>query len=656
MAQIQYSPFNKILSGMMTNINISLPDGSVKIFNQPISVKEVAEHIGPGLAKAALAGKVNDQLVDLSYLLEKDCSLSIITAKSPESLEVIRHSTAHLLAQAVKRLFPKAQVTIGPVIENGFYYDFSYPEGFSSEDLVQIETEMKKIVKEALPVSRKEYARDDAIAFFQAQGEHYKAEIIRDIPENETLTLYTQGEFTDLCRGPHVPNTAHLKVFKLMKVAGAYWRGDSKNEMLQRIYGTAFIDKKELEAYLHMLEEAEKRDHRKIAVQQDLFHFQEEAPGIAFWHPNGLKVWRVVEDYMRASNIRYGCEEIKTPLIADLSLWEKSGHSAKYLENMFTTTVENRAYAIRPMNCPGGVKVYNRHLHSYRDLPVRMAEFGIVHRNEPSGSLHGLMRARSFTQDDGHVFCLESQVQNEVSLMVDQAFEVYRDFGFMTFEVKIALRPENRIGKDGDWDKAEAVLAQTLKAKGIPFEYLPGEGAFYGPKIEFHLKDSIGRRWQCGTIQVDFSMPQRLHASFVDAHSQKATPVMLHRAIVGSLERFIGIVIEDCAGWFPVWLAPTQVCVMTITDRQNEYAKKIEKQLVESGLRVKLDLRNEKIGFKIRERTLERVPYLLVLGDQEEANNMVAVRTREGKDLGIVNIHEFIELCQQAINSKSRKQ
>lgn len=648
---------SKMISIDMMKITVTLPDGAQKTFAQGTTVMQVAESIGSGLAKATLAGKLDgNRLVDASYPLMADVSLSLITAKDGEGLEIIRHSTAHLLAQAVKRLFPKVQVTIGPVIENGFYYDFSYPEGFTPEDLAGIEAEMLKIVKEALPVTRAEYTRDAAIAFFEERGERYKAEIIRDIPAQETLTLYSQGEFTDLCRGPHVPNTSHLKVFKLMRVSGAYWRGDSKNEMLQRIYGTAWTDKKDLKAYIERLAEAEKRDHRKIAKQLNLFHFQEDAPGIAFWHADGVKIWRVVEDYMRQSNQKYGCDEIKTPLIADVSLWERSGHRSKYSSNMFTTEVENRDYAIRPMNCPGGLQVYNAGLHSYRDLPIRLAEFGIVHRNEPSGALHGLMRARSFTQDDGHIYCTEAQVEAEVSLMIDQAFEVYSDFGFTNFEVKLALRPNERLGSDEVWDKAETVLAKTLENKGIPFKLLPGEGAFYGPKIEFHLMDSIGRQWQCGTIQVDFSMPVRLGAHYIDEHSQKATPVMLHRAIVGSLERFIGIVIEDCAGWFPFWLAPYQVSVLTITERQDAYAKSVLQTLLSAGYRAQADLRNEKIGFKIREHTLARVPFLVIVGDQEVEKGLVTVRTRAGEDLGQMQLTAFVGQLAAEVSKKSQKQ
>ena len=633
---------------------ITLPDGSQRSFAHPVTVMEVAHSISVSLSKATIAAEVNGRLVDVSFMLEQDAHLRLITSKDPEALEILRHSCAHLLAQAVKRLYPEVQVTIGPVIENGFYYDFAKEAPFTPEDLVNIEAMMVKISQEAHPVSRKLLAREEAIAFFEHLGEHYKAEIIRDLPESEVLSLYTQGEFTDLCRGPHVANTSQVKAFKLQRVSGAYWRGDVKNQMLQRIYGTAFFDHKTLAEHLHQLEEAEKRDHRKIAKQQDLFHLQEEAPGIAFWHVKGVKIWRVLEDYMRASNAKYGCEEIKTPLIADLSLWEKSGHRSKYASNMFTTAVENREYAIRPMNCPGCVQVYNAHLHSYKELPIRLAEFGIVHRNEPSGSLHGLMRARSFTQDDGHIFCLESQVQSEVSQMVDQAFEVYQDFGFKAFEVKIALRPDNRIGSEASWDKAENVLMKALQDKAIPFDLLKGEGAFYGPKIEFHLKDSIGRRWQCGTIQVDFSMPERLEAEVVGDDSQKSTPVMLHRAIVGSLERFIGILIEDCAGKFPVWLAPTQAMVMTITDRQDAYAESLAKNLRLAGVRVKLDLRNEKIGFKIREHTLARVPYLLVLGDQEQQEGTVSVRTREGEVLGTLSLDALLEHWQLAVARKSR--
>lgn len=635
-------------------LKITLPDGSIKEYSQAVTVYQVAESIGAGLAKATLAGVVNGQTVDADTLIRSDATLKIITAKDADGLEILRHSCAHLMAQAVQRIFDNVQVTIGPVIDDGFYYDFATERPLTIEDLDKIEAEMKKIVKEALPVSHKTVSRDDAIKLFTEMGEHYKVEIIKDLPQNENLTLYTQGEFTDLCRGPHVPNTSHLKVFKLMRVAGAYWRGDAKNAMLQRIYGTCWANKDDLATYLHRLEEAEKRDHRKIGKALDLFHFQEDSPGIAFWHPKGTQIWRVVEDYMRASNTKYGCTEIRTPLIADFSLWEKSGHAAKYAENMFSTHSENRDFAIRPMNCPMCLQVYNTKLYSYRDLPVRMAEFGVVHRNEASGALHGLLRVRSFTQDDGHVFCTEDQIESEVSLMVKQCFEVYRDFGFTDFDVKIALRPYNRIGSDEVWDKAEKTLSDALTHENVPFDYLPGEGAFYGPKIEFHLKDAIGRSWQCGTIQVDFSMPERLGAYYIDEHSQKRTPVMIHRAIVGSLERFIGMLIEHYAGKLPVWLSPTQVMVMGISNKQDDYVSEITQKLRNMGIRAQFDLRNEKIGFKIREHTLSRVPYFIVVGAKEQEEQMLSVRKQDGQDLGQMSVATFTDHLRADIDNKGR--
>ncbi len=632
---------------------ITLPDGSERKFDHAVSVMDVANDIGPGLAKATLAGVVEGETVDASFVIQDDAKLQIVTARDAAGLEIIRHSAAHLMAQAVKQLFPKTQVTIGPVIEDGFFYDFAREEAFTEEELTQIEKRMAELVKANLEITRKEIVRDEAIQYFESIGESYKAEIIRDLPETETLTLYMQGDFTDLCRGPHVPNTGHLKVFKIMRTAGAYWRGDSNNEMLQRIYATAWTDKKELKAYLHRLEEAEKRDHRKLGKQLSLYHFQEDSPGIAFWHPKGTEIWRAVEDYMRDSNTRFGCTEIRTPLIADVSLWEKSGHWSKYAENMFMTSSENRDYALRPMNCPTCVQVYNHKLHSYRDLPVRMAEFGIVHRNEASGALHGLLRVRSFTQDDGHVFCTEDQMEAEVIQMVEQCFEVYKDFGFTDFDVKLALRPEQRIGSDEDWDKSEKALAAALERGNVPFEYLSGEGAFYGPKIEFHLKDAIGRSWQCGTIQMDFSMPERLGATYVDENSNKKAPVMLHRAIVGSLERFIGMLVEHYAGKFPVWLSPVQVACLGITNKQDEYLQDLVKKLTKSGIRTEIDLRNEKIGFKIREHTLAKVPYLLVAGEKEAAENKVSVRKRNGEDLGVMSVDEFSVLLHQEIDQKN---
>ena len=622
-------------------IAITLPDGSRREFDNPVTVADVAASIGAGLAKAALAGKVDGKLVDTSFRIDQDASLEIVTDKHPDALDVLRHSTAHLLAQAVQRLFPGAQVTIGPVIDNGFYYDFAYERPFTPEDLPAIEAEMQKIVKESLPVSRRVKSRDDAVAFFKGMGENYKAEIIESIPANEDLSLYSQGEFTDLCRGPHVPGTDKLRAFKLMKVAGAYWRGDSNNQMLSRIYGTAWLNDKDLKAYLTQIEEAEKRDHRKIAKQQDLFHLQEEAPGLIFWHPKGWSVWQVVEQYMRRVYRETGYGEVRCPQILDVSLWKKSGHWDNYKDNMFFTESEKRTYAVKPMNCPGHVQVFNQGLHSYRDLPIRYGEFGACHRNEPSGALHGILRVRGFTQDDGHIFCTEDQIEAEVTAFHQQAMKVYSDFGFTDVQLKIALRPEPRLGDDATWDKAENALRSALRAAGVEWQELPGEGAFYGPKIEYHLKDAIGRTWQLGTMQVDFMMPGRLGAEYVDEHSQKRHPVMLHRAIVGSMERFIGILIEHHAGHFPAWLAPIQAVVANITDAQADWVEEVRKTLSNQGFRVQSDLRNEKIGYKIREHTLQRVPYLLVVGDREKENGMVAVRTRGGEDLGTMSIADF---------------
>jgi threonyl-tRNA synthetase len=623
-------------------INITLPDGSRRPFEHPVTVAEVAASIGAGLAKAALGGKVDGKLVDASFRIENDASLEIVTDKHPDALDVLRHSTAHLLAQAVQRLFPGAQVTIGPVIDNGFYYDFAYERPFTPEDLPAIEAEMQKIVKEALPVTRSVKSRDEAVAFFKGLGEHYKAEIIESIPANEDLSLYTQGEFTDLCRGPHVPGTDKLRAFKLMKVAGAYWRGDSNNQMLSRIYGTAWLNDKDLKAYLTQLEEAEKRDHRKIAKQLDLFHIQEEAPGLVFWHPKGWQLWQVVEQYMRRVYRASGYQEVRCPQILDVSLWKKSGHWDNYKENMFFTESEKRTYALKPMNCPGHVQVFNQGLHSYRDLPIRYGEFGACHRNEPSGALHGILRVRGFTQDDGHVFCTEDQIESEVTAFHRQALRVYADFGFSDVQIKIALRPDNRLGDDATWDKAEHALRAALSACGVAWEELPGEGAFYGPKIEYHLKDAIGRTWQLGTMQVDFMMPGRLGAEYVDESSTRRHPVMLHRAIVGSMERFIGILVENHAGAFPAWLAPVQAVVMNITDAQADWVESVRKTLVNQGFRVQSDLRNEKIGYKIREHTLQKVPYLLVVGDREKENGMIAVRTRSGEDLGTMAVDDFL--------------
>ncbi len=636
-------------------ISVTLPDGSERQFDNPVSIFDVAADIGTGLAKAALAGKVDGELVDTSYVIEQDADVAIITGRDEEGLEVIRHSTSHLMAQAVKQLFPEAQVTIGPVIDDGFYYDFSYKEGFTPEDLTKIEKRMQELVKQDIPVVREEISREEGIEKFRAMGEEYKAEILEAIPEGETLSLYGQGDFTDLCRGPHVPSTGKLKSFKLMKLAGAYWRGDSNNEMLQRVYGTAWGDKKELKAYLHRLEEAEKRDHRKIAKNLDLFHLQEEASGMIFWHDNGWRIFREVENYIRDVLRNNDYQEVRTPQVVDRVLWEKSGHWDKFGDMIFSTHSENRDYAVKPMNCPCHVQIFNQGLKSYRDLPLRMAEFGSCHRNEPSGTLHGIMRLRGFTQDDAHIFCTEDQIQSEVSAFIDLLQEVYADFGFNEIIVKLSTRPENRVGSDDVWDKAEAALETALNTKGLDWELQPGEGAFYGPKIEFSLKDCLSRVWQCGTIQVDFSMPGRLDATFVGDDGNKQTPVMLHRAILGSLERFIGILIEEYAGSFPTWLAPHQVVVMGISEHQAEYAEKVAKQLQNKGFRADLDLRNEKIGFKIREHTLRRVPYLIVVGDREAQNNAVAVRTRTGEDLGAMSLDEFISNLDADIAQRGRK-
>ena len=624
-------------------IEITLPDGSKRPFDHPVTVQDVAASIGAGLAKATLAGKVDGKLVDASFPIDHNASLEIVTEKSPEALEILRHSTAHLLAQAVQRLFPGAQVTIGPVIDNGFYYDFAYERPFTPDDLLKIEAEMEKIVKEQLPVTRSVKSRDDAVTFFRGIGEEYKAEIIQSIPANEELSLYSQGEFTDLCRGPHVPNTGKLRAFKLMKVAGAYWRGDSNNAMLTRIYGTSWLSDKDLKAYLHQLEEAEKRDHRKIGKALDLFHQQEEAPGMVFWHPNGWAIWQAVEQYVRGVYRNSGYQEVRGPQIMDVSLWKKSGHWDNYQENMFFTESEKRTYALKPMNCPGHVQIYNTSLHSYRDLPIRYGEFGGCHRNEPSGALHGIMRVRAFTQDDGHIFCTEDQVESEVTAFHQQAMKVYADFGFDDIAVKIALRPDKRIGSDADWDRSEEALRSALRSAGVPWEELPGEGAFYGPKIEYHMKDSIGRAWQVGTMQVDPMMPERLGAEYVDEHSQRKRPIMLHRAIVGSMERFIGILIEHHAGNLPPWLAPVQAQVFSITDAQADYVRQVTQTLVDKGFRVHADLRNEKVGYKIREHTLQKVPYLLVVGDREKESGAVSVRTRSGEDLGSMPLASFIE-------------
>ena len=636
-------------------VNVQLPDGSIRSFEQPVSIAEVAANIGPGLAKATLAGKVDGKLVDASFRIERDSKLEIVTDKHADALDIVRHSTAHLMAQATQRLFPKAQVTIGPVVDNGFYYDFAFERAFTLEDLAAIEAEMTKIVAEALPVERSIMAKDDAIAFFKGKGESFKAEIIDDIiPPGEDISLYGQGDFVDLCRGPHVPNTAKLGSFKLMKVAGAYWRGDSKNQQLQRVYGTAWLNKKDLAAYLMQLEEAEKRDHRKLAKQLDLFHMQDEAPGLVFWHPKGWALWQVVEQYMRRVYRDNGYQEVRGPQILDRTLWEKSGHWENFKDNMFTTHSENRDYAVKPMNCPGHIQIYNHGLHSYRELPIRFGEFGACHRNEPSGALHGIMRVRGFTQDDGHIFCTEDQIQGEVSAFIALLRKVYRDFGFDEILYKLSTRPDKRVGSDEIWDKAESALQTALEAEGIDYQLQPGEGAFYGPKIEFTLKDAIGRLWQCGTIQVDFSMTARLGAEYVAEDSSRKTPVMLHRAILGSLERFIGILIENHAGAMPAWLAPVQVAVMGITDAQANYVEEVAKTLANQEFRVVSDLRNEKVGYKIREHTLQKIPYLLVAGDREKELGSISVRRRTGEDLGVMTVSEFADRLRAEAQSHGR--
>ncbi|MEI7949577.1 MAG: threonine--tRNA ligase [Gammaproteobacteria bacterium] len=636
-------------------IVITLPDGSKRQFAAATTIQQVAESIGPGLAKAALAGKVDGQLCDTSHLIEGDASLSIITARDAEGLEVVRHSCAHLMAHAVKKLFPAAQVTIGPVIENGFYYDFSFERAFTTEDLVAIEAEMEKLVGEDIKVERSLMTRTDAITFFEKLGETYKVEIIASIPSEQGLSFYRQGDFIDLCRGPHVPSTGHIKAFKLMSVAGAYWRGDSKNAMLQRIYGTAWTDKKALKDYLHMLEEAERRDHRKIGKKLDLFHFQEEAPGMAFWHPKGWKIYQSIKKYMQELLIQHNYHEINTPQLVDYSLWEKSGHADKFAEQMFQVESESRLYAIKPMNCPCHIQVFNQGLKSYRELPLRFAEFGSCHRYEPSGSMHGLMRVRSFTQDDGHIFCTEAQIQSEVSDFIKLVYEVYQDFGFNEITLRLSTRPAKRVGSDEVWDKAEEALKVALDSTGRKWQLLPGEGAFYGPKIEFALKDCMGREQQCGTIQVDFSMPGRLGAQYVAEDNNKHTPVMLHRAIFGSFERFIGILIEHYEGSFPAWLAPMQVEVMNITDRQAQYCTNVVKALQNNGFRAEADLRNEKIGFKIREHTIQRVPFMLVAGDKEVEAGTLAVRDRTGKDYGVMTLDAFIELLTADVAKLGRQ-
>jgi threonyl-tRNA synthetase len=633
--------------------NITLPDGSVKKYNQAVSIADVAKDIGEGLARAALAGKIQDQLVDLSYEIAEDTNLSIITSKSPESLDVIRHSTAHLLAQAVKTIFPDAQVTIGPVIEDGFYYDFSYKRPFTPEDLAQIEKKMSEIAKQNLEINRKVMKRQAAIDYFESIGEKYKSEIISSIPEGEEVSLYEQGDFTDLCRGPHVPSTGKLKVFKLMKLAGAYWRGDSKNEMLQRIYGTAWNNKDELKDYLKRLEEAEKRDHRKLGKLLDLFHMQDTSPGMVFWHAKGWSIWLEIENYLRQKSLDYGYDEIKTPTVLDKELWKSSGHWDNYHENMFTTASENREYAVKPMNCPGHVQIFNNTLHSYRDLPLRLAEFGSCHRNEPSGALHGLLRVRGFTQDDAHIFCTEEQIKSEVKDFSKMLYEVYSAFGFDNVLVMLSTRPEKRVGSDDIWEKAELALEDALKETGIEYTLQEGEGAFYGPKIEYSLKDSLGRIWQCGTIQLDFNLPERLGAEYISEDNSRKNPVMLHRAIVGSMERFIGILIEHYAGFMPLWLSPVQAIVLNIADAHSEYAKEVTESLRQNNIRCNSDLRNEKITYKIREHSIQRVPYILVVGDREKETSQVSVRNQKGDDLGSMSLDALLKNLNKEISDKS---
>ena len=633
---------------------ITLPDNSQRKFNNAVTVTQVSESIGPGLAKATLAGMVDDVLVDASYLIEKDSNVRIITERDAEGIEVIRHSCAHLMAQAVKELYPNAQVTIGPVIDDGFYYDYFYEPGFTPDDLAKIEQKMEELIKNDIKITRSIKTRNEAIEFFRNINEEYKAQIIESIPENEKLSLYTQDTFTDLCRGPHIPSTGKIKAFKLMKVAGAYWRGDSSNVMLQRIYGTAWQDKKSLKAYLNRLEEAEKRDHRKLARKQDLFHFQEEAPGMVFWHQKGWAIYKVVEEYISKKMNQHGYKEIHTPQVVDVSLWKRSGHWDKFRDDMFTTSSENRDYAIKPMNCPCHVQVFNQGLKSYRDLPIRLAEFGSCHRNEASGTLHGLMRARNFTQDDAHIFCTEEQIQDEVSNFITMLFEVYRDFGFDEIIIKFSTRPNNRVGSDEIWDKAEKALELAIEKNKLECELQPGEGAFYGPKIEFSLKDCIGRVWQCGTIQVDFSMPELLGASYIDEDSSRKVPVMLHRAIVGSMERFIGILIENHSGSYPVWLAPIQAIILSISENQVEYTKKVSNILQNEGFRVEHDLRNETIGLKIRDHAMQRVPYQVILGAREQDENTVTVRAREGEDLGSMTLDNLTKRLKDDIDCLSR--
>ncbi len=634
--------------------DITLPDGSRRHFDQPVTVAEVAADIGPGLARAAVGGRVDGRLVDTDFTIEDDAEVELVTPRDDDGLHMIRHSSAHLMAQAVKQLYPDAQVTIGPVIEDGFYYDFAYERPFTPEDLEKIEQRMHELAKADYPIERKVVDRAEAERLFREMGEDYKVQILRDIPEGEEIRLYRQGDFVDPCRGPHVPSTGHLGAFKLMKVAGAYWRGDSNNEMLQRIYGTAWPDRKQLKAHLQRLEEAEKRDHRKLGRQLDLFHFQEDAPGMVFWHERGWTLYRVIEDYMRARQNDYGYHEVHTPQILDRSLWEKSGHWAKFRDGMFFTQADEHDYAIKPMNCPGHVQLFNQGLKSYRDLPLKLAEFGIVHRYEPSGTLHGLMRARRFTQDDAHVFCTEDQLQQEIAELIDMTLKVYADFGFEDVDIALSTRPGERVGSDEAWDKGEVALQEALDAYGLEWRLQPGEGAFYGPKIEFVLRDCLDRRWQCGTIQVDFSMPGRLDAQYVDAHGERRVPVMIHRAIFGSMERFIGILIEHTEGRLPLWLAPLQAIVLNITDAQAERAGEVEQILKKQGIRALSDLRNEKIGYKIRQHTLQRIPYMLVIGERELESGAVAVRTRDGRDLGSRPLEEVIAGLVEEAASRGR--
>ena len=631
---------------------ITLPDGTEKKYDSAVTIEQIASEIGPGLAKAALAGRVNGELIDTCIPITQNSNIQIITSKDDEGLEIIRHSFAHLLGHAVKQLYPEAKMAIGPVIEDGFYYDISYKDTFTPDDLLKIEKRMKELVNRDYNVDVEIVSPEKAKEVFTDRGEIFKLDIVKNIPENEIIKLYKHQEYIDMCRGPHVPNTRHLRVFKLMKVSGAYWRGDSKNEMLQRIYGTAWKSSKELKEYISRIEEAERRDHRKLGKKYSLFHSQEEAPGMVFWHPKGWTIYRILEDFIRETITKYDYQEVKSPQVVDRSLWEKSGHWEKFKEDMFTTTSENREYAIKPMNCPCHIQIFNQGLKSYRDLPIRLSEFGSCHRNEPSGALHGLMRVRNFVQDDAHIFCTDEQIQEEVQNFIDLVFEVYKTFGFDSILIKLSTRPEKRVGSDEVWDKSEKALSDALDSKGLDWSLLPGEGAFYGPKIEFSLKDCLNRVWQCGTIQVDFSMPQRLNASYIDITGRKQTPVMLHRAILGSFERFIGILIENYSGNFPTWLSPIQIMIMGITDRNNEVCFSVKDKLVDFGLRAEIDIRNEKVGFKIREHTMQRIPFLIIIGDKEEENNEISVRTREGKDLGSMTIDKFKLIIDESISKK----